>query len=64
KTVTESGGEIREEGELIVQGLRFPRKLLNKSADGQLATITFERVTLNEKFPDDVFAVPTLRLVR
>lgn len=64
KTVTESGGEIREEGELIVQGLRFPRKLLNKSADGQLATITFESVTLNEKFPDDVFAVPTLRLAR
>ena len=31
KTETESGGEIREVGEIIVQGVRFPRKALNGS---------------------------------
>jgi len=64
KTDTENGGEIREEGELLVQGLRFPKKLINKSPEGQLAIITFESVTLNETFPDDVFAVPALPVGR
>lgn len=64
KTDTENGGEIREEGELVVQGLRFPKKLINKSAEGQVATIIFESVTLNETFPDDVFAVPALSVGR
>jgi outer membrane lipoprotein-sorting protein len=62
KTETESGGEIREEGELIVQGLRFPRKLINKAPEGQIATITFESVTINETFPADAFAVPAFSL--
>ncbi len=60
KTETENGGEIREEGELTVQGLRFPRKLFNRAPGGQVATITFESVTINEAFPTDLFAVPTL----
>jgi outer membrane lipoprotein-sorting protein len=60
KTETENGGEIREEGEFTVQGLRFPRKLLNRAPGGQVATITFESVTINEPFPADFFAVPTL----
>lgn len=60
KTETENGGEIREEGDLSVQGLRFPRKLINKAPGGQVATITFESITLNEGFPIDVFAVPAL----
>lgn len=60
KTETENGGEIREEGEMFVQGLRFPRKLINKAPNGQVATITFDTVTINERFPDDTFAVPTL----
>lgn len=60
KTETEAGGEIREEGELIVQGLRFPRKLINKAPNGQVSVITFDRITINEDFPPDTFAVPTL----
>lgn len=60
KTETEAGGEIREEGELVVQGLRFPRKLINRAPNGQVSVITFERITLNEAFPAETFAVPTL----
>lgn len=58
KTETENGAEIREEGELVVQGLRFPRRLINRAPNGQVATITFESVTVNEPLPADAFAVP------
>lgn len=60
KTETEAGGEIREEGELVVQGLRFPRKLINKAPNGSLAIITFETIEVNKAFPADTFAVPAL----
>ncbi len=61
KTETESGAEIREEGEMIVNGVRFPHKVINKSAGGQITTITFDRVVLNERIPASQFAVPDLR---
>lgn len=60
KTETEQGGEIREEGEIVVDGLRFPRKLINRSPGGQLATITFDSVKVNEPLPADQFAVPPM----
>lgn len=60
RTETESGGEIREDGEIRVGGLRFPRTLINKAPNGQVATITFDSVKINEPFPADTFAVPTL----
>lgn len=60
RTETENGGEIREEGELIVNGLRFPRTLINKTPAGLVTTINFESVKINESFPADVFAVPAL----
>ena len=60
KTETESGGEIREDGEIRAGGLRFPRTLINKAPNGQIATITFESVKINEGFPTDNLAVPTL----
>ncbi len=58
KTVTENGGEIREEGEIIVAGIRYPKVLINKSPEGQVATITFETVKVNEPLPAAEFAVP------
>lgn len=60
RTETESGGEIREDGEIRAGGLRFPRTLINKAPNGQIATITFDSVKINEPFPADAFAVPTL----
>jgi len=58
KSVTESGGEIREEGEILVDGIHYPKRLINKSPDGQTATITFESVKVNEPLPVAEFAMP------
>ncbi len=61
KTETENGGEIREEGEIIVNGVRFPRKVINKAPNGQIISIAFDKVVLNEHFPESEFAVPSLQ---
>jgi hypothetical protein len=60
KTVVEGGGEIREEGELIVKGVRFPRKVINTAPNGRSTTINFEEITVNDPFPPESFAVPTI----
>ncbi len=60
---TEGGSTIREQGEIMVNGLRFPKIILNtsKTADGkeQTITITFDTITVNEMFPDRTFAIPS-----
>jgi hypothetical protein len=61
KTETEAGGEIREEGEMVVNGVRFPRKVINKGTDGKTTTILFDKVTVNESIPAADFAVPALQ---
>lgn len=58
KTITEVGGEIREQGEIIVNGIRYPKVLINKAPDGQVATITFDSIKVNEPVPAAEFAVP------
>jgi hypothetical protein len=71
-TETDRGDRIREEGELRVDGLRFPQKVtsLSKSTDatGRLVetqtVITFERITLNETFPESDFEVPMVSAPR
>ena len=61
RTDIDGGDEIREEGEIFVSGIRFPRKVVNKSAGGQVTVITFDKVTVGERFPSDVFAVPSMQ---
>lgn len=60
KTETGNGSEIREEGVMNVGGIRFPRKIVNRSANGQIAIITIDAIVLNERFPSEQFAVPSL----
>lgn len=60
KTDTENGSELREEGEMRVNGIRFPRRVVSKSPEGILTAITFDRITVNETLPADTFAVPLL----
>jgi hypothetical protein len=60
KTETDSGVEIREEGEMIVDGVRFPRKVSNREKNGKVVTMTFEKIVLNEAHPASEFAVPAL----
>lgn len=61
KTEIEGGGEIREEGEMVVNGIRFPRKIMNKSVSGRVTSITFDKVTVNASFPPETFAVPSFQ---
>jgi hypothetical protein len=60
KTETETGVEIREEGEMFAQGIRFPRKVSNRDKSGKTVTMTFEKIVLNEVYPAGEFAVPAL----
>jgi outer membrane lipoprotein-sorting protein len=57
---TETGLITREVGETIVNGIRFGQKLTNASPNGVSSTLTIEKITLNEKFPAGLFAVPTV----
>ncbi|HEY8931919.1 MAG TPA: hypothetical protein VIM44_01260 [Rariglobus sp.] len=63
-TETENGITIREEDETLVDGIRFPRKIIstNKLADGTERTVSieFDKITVNETFADSLFAVPSM----
>lgn len=61
RTETETGAEIREEGEMMVKGIRFPKKVINKASNGPATTIVFEKIELNAVIPPGEFAVPTFR---
>jgi hypothetical protein len=62
-TETEQGGSIREEGEIMADGIRFPRRIITttKQADGKerSVTVNFDKVTVNETFASTLFAVPS-----
>lgn len=64
-TETDQGVRIREEGEIVAGGVRFPKRIINTTsaqADGKdkerVVTINIASVTVNEKFPEDLFSVP------
>jgi outer membrane lipoprotein-sorting protein len=61
-TETEAGGTIREQGEMIVVGIRFPRSIItttkNAKGESQTVTINFDKIVTNETFPTTLFAVP------
>ncbi len=63
-TETDSGGTLREQGEISAAGLRFPKTLVtttkNPAGKVQTVTINVEKVTVNEVFPASFFAVPIL----
>jgi hypothetical protein len=62
-TETENGNLTREQGEIMANGVRFPKSLVSITKDpatGRENTIviTLDKITLNENFPDSIFAVP------
>jgi hypothetical protein len=63
-TETEGGGRIREQGEMVVNGIRFPKGIITitKNAKGEdtKVTLTFEKITVNEPLPAKEFAVPAI----
>ena len=64
QTEGDGGEQMREEEEVLVQGIRFPKRLVSSraNAEGQTFTVTlfFDEITLNEAFPPETFAVPML----
>ena len=63
-TETERGGTIKEEGEMIAGGIRFPKRMITSSrmADGKerSVTIEFEKISVNERFAASLFTVPMM----
>jgi len=67
-TETDQGGRIKEEGQIMVAGVRFPQKVttISKITDpkGKVVenpvVVSFDRITVNEVFPESLFEVPTL----
>jgi hypothetical protein len=54
------GGEaIREKGEIIVDGVRFPQAL-ERTGVGPKSVVTFTDITVNEKFGNDLFEMPLM----
>jgi hypothetical protein len=64
-TETEKQGSIREEGEILAGGIRFPAKIIttNKLPDGGIreVVVSFERIEVNLDLPDALFAVPPVQ---
>lgn len=64
-TETETGETIREQGELKVKGIRFPRTVVTtaKNARGQPVTVTmtFDTIMTNEPLPAAQFQAPLQR---
>lgn len=59
-TRTHEGAEIREAGEIRINGVLFP-ETITMSKDGEvLNEIKFREIKLNEKFDDSLFDVPSL----
>jgi hypothetical protein len=58
-TETENGGEIRERGEQVVSGIRFPTSL-ESTYDGRTVVITFDSIEINGDYPNSLFAVPSV----
>ncbi len=61
---TDNGAVIREDGENVVNGIRFPGEVTTVSprADGGTTTVrvVFDKVTVNETYPAALFRVPSV----
>jgi outer membrane lipoprotein-sorting protein len=69
-TETDQGQSIRQEGELVVNGIHFPQKEITTTrytdAQGKIyerkLVVTFDKITCNEKFPAGDFEFPIASL--
>jgi hypothetical protein len=59
-----NGETIRESGEIMVNGVRFPKSIVSviKTASGKdlVSTVTFDSIALNEPLAPDLFAAPSM----
>ena len=63
-TQTRAGTRIRESGEIMAGGIRFPRTIMSSETSSKGGVISstyhFDKVVLNESFPESSFSVPLL----
>ena len=63
-TETENGIRILEEAEIMVDGIRFPRKIISisKLADGSERTVSiaFDTIVVNKPLADSLFTMPAM----
>lgn len=64
-TETESGATLREEGDIMASGIRFPKTLVtvtkaNDKVPSQTITLTYDKITVNEPVDASAFAMPSL----
>lgn len=60
-TETHDGAEIREYGEVIVDGVLFPERIVMKRADDLVNEIRFSEIVINKQLDDSLFDVPSMR---
>ncbi len=63
KTVDAKGVEYFEEGEIMVEGVRFPKKLVTTFSTAlgpQTMEFTYSKITLDKKYNRSVFKIPSL----
>lgn len=63
QTLTEDGSSTREEGETVINGVRFPKRMLMtmKGPKGmsQEVIVNLDTITVNETFSPEIFRMPT-----
>ena len=63
-TETEAGTQIREQGEIVVNGIKFPKSMTttakNAAGQAQKITVNFEQIVVNETMPNAIFKTPML----
>ncbi|MCC5790257.1 MAG: hypothetical protein JJT75_11525 [Opitutales bacterium] len=57
-TKTGEGTTLREEGEKVVDGIRFPERVVTLSDGEVVHTVTFTNIEVNPEFPEKTFAFP------
>jgi hypothetical protein len=61
-TETAAGVKIRERGEIMAGGIRFPQAIVTRqmtsSGQEQFTTYSFDKIAVNEPLSDDLFTVP------
>lgn len=61
KMLDSKGVEYYEEGEIVVDGIRFPKKMVSTfstALGGQTMEFAYTSIKLNEKLPDSEFVMP------
>lgn len=59
-TVTSDGEEVKELGEMIVNGIRFPRTVVRLKNGEIISTISFDQIYVNSELDPDLFEFPNL----